>query len=61
MTKLSSRQISTLAQMTIKQAKILRSQGFAREARQLAEYGLALASSRAFFSSPKIVPSVVRR
>lgn len=61
MNHLSSHQIRALAQMAIKQAKILRSEGLSWEARQLTEHGLALASSRVLIDPPRLVPVAVRR
>lgn len=54
------RLVTDLAQMTIKQADILRSEGDFREASLLAEYGLALAFASAQTSSPRLVPAIAR-
>lgn len=61
MTNISSRQVTALAHMAIKQAKILRSDGLAREARQLAKLGQLMASSSVLISSPVLVPATIRR
>lgn len=54
--KMSQRLVADLAQMAIKQASILRIEGDIREARNLADYGLALACASTQIRSPRLVP-----
>lgn len=60
MTEISPRLISDLAQMAIKQAKILRNDGLSSEAQELAKLGLAMAYSSTRVTPPRLVPNSSR-